>query len=147
MKSSIAITALILATIPAMAENCASITSNQDRLACYDLAAKPKAKIAAVKPSSTQQARWNYRAQLERGLLEIGISAEVAMETPNSSKIILMAYLSKATVYKLITDGRLLNGAKDAGFKTFDFMDIGNDGIWRFDLTKPGSCDRGLCWN
>ncbi len=107
-------------------------------------------KLAAGMP---EQARLNYRARLERAFLEKGISADVFVEATGDKKaggqwprLIIFTYLSKAAVYKLITDAKVLDEAKAAGFKMVRFTDKGNDGQWFFDLTKPGSCDQGLCW-
>jgi hypothetical protein len=111
----------------------------------------------AAAGDSSEGARSQYAGRLERAMLKIGMSAEVAVEqTKNASstqslggkfpKLIVFSYLSKSLVFNLITEGKVLDGAKEAGFQSVVFLDRGDDGLWTFDLTKPGSCARGLCW-
>jgi hypothetical protein len=58
-------------------------------------------------------------------------------------------FISKAVVYQLITDGRILENAKARGFRKIDFDDRGEDGQWIFDLTGAvlPACDnaRRVC--
>ena len=115
-----------------------------------DLAAA-KAKLTAGMPEAL---RLNYRARIERAFLEAGIDAEVAIRDTGTKReggrfprLIIFTYLNKAIVYRLITKDKILDDASAAGFQMVQFMDKGmTEGQWFFDLTKPGDCQRELCW-
>lgn len=151
----IALSAIILCavSVPALAQapNCAGIADDRARLACYDGIAKTKTKDQPTSPKSSLDARFaeqdrlSYRGRLERAMLESGSSAEVLVE---GTKLTIWTYLNRAIVFKLITDGKILDGAKEAGFKTVDFFDRGHEGHWIYDLTKPSNCDvsQRLCY-
>lgn len=156
--------------VPALAQapNCADIGDDMKRLACYDHGAKPKEKTmkpqtATTPPSkpstgTVSYALLDYRTRLEHAFLESGISANVVIQTKHSTpgmrdfgrypELIIWAYLSKAMVFQLITQGKILDNAKQAGFEMVDFFDKGNEGHWFFDLTKAGNCDvyNRLCY-
>jgi hypothetical protein len=142
--------AAAIAAVPtfAQAPNCAGISDEKARLACYDRGAKPKA--AAPRPGVTSAPELvdstllDYRGRLERALLENGVSAEVIVDGTN---LTIWMFLNRAMVFQLITKAKILDSAKEAGFNKVRFWDKGNDGAWLFDLTKPGSCARGLCWS
>ena len=105
---------------------CAGITDDKARLTCRE------------------EARRHYRNQLEGALSEQGSNAGVYVEETgemNSGgypKLIVWTALDKATVYKLISEAGILDGARGTGFKMVQFTDKGDDGHWFFDLTKPG---------
>jgi len=167
-----ALSAIILyaVAVPAIAQapNCASMADDKARLACYDRGAKPKEKPQTVLPQTTTAPKpatatvpyetLEYRARLERVFLQSGMSADVFVEAAKSGKagsdfrrypeLIIWTYLTKAMVFKLITESKLLDGAKEAGFKMVDFWDKGNEGHWFYDLTQSGSCDvnKRLCY-
>ena len=127
-RFAIAIFVLCAVAIPGIAEttNCTGITDETARLACRT------------------EARRSYRTGLERALLATGVSAKLFVaETgdPGSGgypKLIIWTALDKATVYKVISQSKVLDGARGAGFRMVQFTDKGDDGHWFFDLTKPG---------
>jgi hypothetical protein len=130
MKTRFAVAALLLCTltIPAVADvpSCAGITDNKSRLACRE------------------QARRSYRSHLEGALFDRGSIAGIFVEETgdhNSGaypKLIVWTVLDKATVYRLIDEAKVLEGARESGFRMVQFTDKGNDGHWFFDLTRPG---------
>lgn len=94
------------------------------------------ALLAFTAPAYAQ----SYVSILEKTYLENGISMEVAVK---NNTLIIFGPLSKARVYQSITRLDVLAKAKEAGFKTVDFIDRGNDGRWTYDLTGPSipKCD------
>ena len=113
---------------PAAADGaqCAGIADNRVRLACRE------------------EARRSYRTQLESTLFQSGSIAGVFVEETgdfNSGaypKLIVWTALDKATVYRLISEAKILDGARGTGFRMVQFTDKGDDGHWFFDLTRPG---------
>lgn len=93
------------------------------------------------------QSRPGYARTVEKALLEMGNSADVAM-TEGGSTLFVFGHFDKAYVYLLITRARLLDDAHASGFQKVDLFDRGSNGRWIFDLKKgPPSCDirRRVC--
>ena len=114
--------------MPAVAETptCTGIANNRARLICRE------------------EVRRHYRSELESKLTEKGSIAGVYVEETgdfNSGaypKLIVWSALDRDTVYRLISEAKILDGARGSGFRMVQFTDKGDDGHWFFDLTRPG---------
>jgi len=53
--------------------------------------------------------------------------------------LIIWDFLSKDKVYNLLSDAKIAEGARSAGFKMIVFVDKSQDVNWYFDLTKPAN--------
>lgn len=137
--------------------DCSGIINDKARLACYDLAAPPVKEASRSPSPAMDQQRLIYRTQLERAFLKSGISAELFMPDAASDpsnfkgkypKLIVWTYLSRAAVFQLITEAKVLDGAREVGFKMVDFTDKGHEGHWIYDLTEDSNCDvkKRLCY-
>lgn len=150
------------ATMPAIAqgyEDCRSIADGEARLACYDAAAKPKEAPAAPPVVASAITRRGYTQQIERIFLGAGVDISVfPMETAGDRRneqftkyprLILFGYINKPFVYKAITEWKLLENAKQVGFRAIEFADKGPDGRWFFDISgaQLPNCDvnKRLC--
>ena len=139
--------------------NCTKLKEADKRLACFDkaVAASPSVAVAKRPPSTDARSpalakpmeappasgREVYRADLERAFLSNGVNANVFL-LEKTSTLQLWLLLDRASVFKLITEGNILEKAKTLGFKKVDFWDKGDEGHWIFDLSKPGpppQCD------
>ena len=102
--------------------------------------------IAEVKTrlDCRREAHLSYRAQLEGALVQNGSIAGVFVEETGNQgsgaypKLVVWTALDEAKIYQLISEAKILDGARRAGFRTVQFTDKGSDGHWFFNLTKPG---------
>jgi len=139
MNTRLALAALILGstfgsmTLPAVAET-ANCTSSD----------------AGARQECRTQKRFGYGTRLQRSLNDYGKQASVYVEETGDSnsgaypKLIVWTDVNNSTIYKLISDARILDGARAVGFRTIQFTDRGEDGHWFFDLTRPGIDPRNV---
>lgn len=137
MKAQFAIAAFLLglAGTPAVAESpsCASVSDSKARIACQ------------------MQKRRHYGVQLETSLFKlaptdpIASSDHIFVEEAGDPgiggypRLIIWDFLSKDKVYNLLSEAKIVEGARAAGFKMIVFVDKGEDVNWYFDLTKPAN--------
>lgn len=88
--------------------------------------------IVSTVTAPAQQPRELFRGNIERAFLRNGISVEVVAR---GGELMIYGWMTKALVYQLITDGKILDNGKSAGFTKIDFVDRGDDGRWTFDLS------------
>ena len=156
MRSFLPVIALSLAASSAQAESakCADVADAKARLACYDRAAKTKAKAppaevpkTALPPIDSKNAAKSlcaaYAGKLDRVMLDAGFNAGIYAD---GTTLVFFAYLTRPIVYKLITEGKVLDSAKAAECTNFNFVNKGSGPNWYFDLNVPGSCSVNLCW-
>jgi hypothetical protein len=141
--------ALAIGAVPivtALAQNCSAIKDDQERLACYDKAAKPIQRPARNDKQDTpvtpeQSALFG---DLKRTLLRAGISPEMYIQKGGMH---FQLYGNQALIFNIIEKLDILSKAQGVGFKTVTFMSLSGDGLWSFELSKPRPwCSRGLCF-
>jgi hypothetical protein len=141
--------------------NCKAIEDAKARLACFDKAAQQpqqsqkKAEAPRQSQSQPQQKqvvgtaaeRETYRADLRRTFLASGLDIDVLVDEkarPNGvervkwkyPRLMFFGYLNAPAVYQLITNGKVLENAKEKGFLTIDFFSKSSDeGHWYYDLS------------
>lgn len=94
-------------------------------------------KAKALRPKVEVLRRDVYAKTLERAMLDKGFNSEV--QARGAGKQVLeykYALMSKALVYKLTNEGKVLESAKNVGFTKLIFTD-GFNSSWTYDLTKP----------
>jgi len=133
--------------------DCRSLSTLDERMKCYD--ANPGQMPALPPPlhspprQNGESVRLEFRHKMETTFLEHGVSMDVIANGTHADILTIFGYLSKATVYQIAFSGRVLESAKEIGFKKVDFDDRGAEGHWIFDLsgTTPPTCDtsRRVC--
>lgn len=162
---SVAFAALI-ASAPALARaasDCAKITDGKDRLACFDAAEAPAKAEAPLPVIASANTRAAYADYLRKFFLSNGVDMAVfwpEAENPERPKEIrreakrfpmlhFFGWVGNPFIYQLITQGRVLDNARERGFKSVEFQSKGSEGMWIFDLSGPAipQCDimRRLC--
>lgn len=149
--------AAILASAPMAyaAENCSALADDKARLACYDAANHKSDEPAPVETSANSRAI--YGDYLRKFFLENGMNFEIAWlekEDPKTvtlirqppshfPQLLIFGYVSAPFVYQLITKGRVLDNARERGFKMVRFLSKGSEGSWYYDLSGPSTpqCD------
>jgi hypothetical protein len=112
---------------PAQTINCASIKDHTARFECQT------------------KKRRSYGQHLERRLTESGSDVRIFVEElgdPGSGaypRLIVWTFLTRDKVHALNTDARILDGAREVGFRMLVYVARGEDNKWYFDLTKPGT--------
>jgi hypothetical protein len=153
-ETALACLFVITASLQARAENCFGLPTVQQRAACYQnnpsQTAEPDSGLPKTSASTASlDDRRRFRADIEKAFLSHGITMDLFASGPNETTLTFWGFISKAVVYQLITDGRILENAKARGFRKIDFDDRGEDGQWIFDLTGAvlPACDnaRRVC--
>jgi hypothetical protein len=94
----------------------------------------------------------DLRSTLDKLFLEAGIDIEVIVisKPPAAGKLpqlMLFGYVSRVSIYQIITKTDLIRRARDVGFRSIDMFSKSGDGHWVFDLTVSGQvCSRDLCF-
>ena len=147
-------------TTPPLIPTNPATAPDKERLACYDVAAKPQTPVAIIE--KTQAARAQYADAIRRMFLSNGISMDVfwpeqydkkSLDNPAFRhlypRLYIFGYLNNAFVYQATTTGKVLENAKAVGFKGVEFYSKGSDGMWLFDVSGASlpRCDVGkrLC--
>jgi len=139
------------------APDCAAISNDADRLACYD-----KRGTIPAAPTRSLMERIDYARELESRFLGNGadmvVSAQEMQSQSNPTReppklfprLTIAGRLDRAAVHQMVTAGKILESAQEFGFNSVAFLAKGRGGRWVFDLSRQGqlpACDiaRGLC--
>jgi len=94
-------------------------------------------KTKSLRPKVEILRREVYAKTIERAMLDKGFNTEVHARGANKQILeYKFALMSKALVYQLVNEGRILESAKNVDFKKLIFTD-GFNSSWTYDLTKP----------
>lgn len=103
------------------------------------IAQDKKTPLTSVESQSVANRKLAFRKTVERVLLKNGYSVDVFIE---KNALIIYMPLNKAMVYAAVTEGKMLQQARDAGFSKLVFQSTGSAGAWTFNLTRGiPSCD------
>jgi len=140
----------------AYAEDCPSIQNPNDRLSCYDRAARRQSSKLNYEPSVTPQMT-DARTKLSNTMLEAGLDIEVSIATKDFiypegpyPALIFFGELDRVLIYKLVKSANILQVARSAGYQSvvFSAKQANLPQRWRFDISGNGSqtCARDLCF-
>ena len=151
MRATLAASLLIFcATEHALAQsaNCAAVTDDKERLACYDDAAQKHATPQRAELPSTPDGRAQFADNIRRSLLSRGADASAwVYETKRKDAVgidplnrfpllIVFAPLNNSSVFQLAgQQGKILEIAHRLGFKGVQFNNKFGGGSWWFDLS------------
>ncbi len=151
---------LLLLSRSADAHDCNAIKDGSARLACFDQSAHrelaAKMKIDAASPITSDMR--DIRGKIDKALLDAGISMEVSISSKRTTSIgvlsppipslVFFGALNRASVYQIVN--ALIPAFEDprkAGFKTVEFVSLGAQQHYIFDIRKPSNvCSIDLCF-
>jgi hypothetical protein len=113
--------------------------------------------LPAAKPRQTPEAEPNprherqvYAQGLEKILLANGVNVSVVVyegKADPTPTLMFIGHFSREFVERAVTNGAVLQRAKELGFKSVDFFDRGPDGHYQFVLSMTGPLPKCAAYN
>jgi hypothetical protein len=110
-------------------------TATTGALPARDAKARPRETAAQL----LRDERLAYAKGLEKILLSNGVNVSVVVyegRADPTPTLMFVGHFSSEFVQRAVTNGAVLQRAKDLGFKSVDFFDRGPDGHYQFVLSK-----------
>lgn len=91
-----------------------------------------------------------YAHGLEKILIDNGVNVSVLVyegQVGPTPTLMFVGYFSREFVSKALTNGAVLERARDLGFKSVDFFDRGPEGHYQFVLSKAAPLPKCAAYN
>lgn len=111
---------------------------------------QPREVSEATREQSLRNERLVYAQGLERIMLSNGVNVGVAVyegKADPTPTLMFVGHFSREFVERAVTNGAVLQRAKELGFKSVDFFDRGPDGHYQFVLSTTAPLPKCAAYN